>query len=104
MQIVFKLCIFLNVQQLREIATLKLKFKRETGLLNPSLDAVVVLAVHPGLEVADGGLAVALLLVDHVVQPGVLAYGTRQNSLFPSFLSIVRGCIDGVIVLAHQKT
>ena len=36
------------------------------------LYAVVVLLVHPRLEVADGGLAVAHLLVQHVVQPLVL--------------------------------
>ena len=36
------------------------------------LDAVVVHPVHPRLEVADGGLAVALLLAQHVVQPLVL--------------------------------
>ena len=36
------------------------------------LDAVVVLPVHPRLEVAAGGLAVAPLLVQHVVQPLVL--------------------------------
>ena len=47
MQIETKWCIFLSVQWLRQIATLKRKLRRETGLLNTSLVGEASAVVPP---------------------------------------------------------
>ena len=90
MQIEVKWYIFLSVQQLRQTATLKRKLRRQTGLLNTSLDDLVrEPRVHLFGDAEDGLLEVLSVeeTLYRVVQLNLTTEIEVFHMLFKRYLS-----------------